>query len=229
MVVCVYNVSMDRLGMYKTKLAAAAQDTNGMELIARYPTHAQLEEFGTLNINNVYVHKIIIGLGILASKSYNVQVANTSTAQFQNVRAYQVGNGMEKNVNSATMATLGMLPPFNVHVQSAQFKIKMAANLSSNVLVANSGIKTAGVANVHMDQFGTEYTVLLMHALMEEDGIKHSKPVNVLIIKCGSINHVSLHKLYALTVECGTSISMHVSALNQLMQLLQLVSRFQFA
>lgn len=88
----------------------------------------------------------------------------------------------------------------------------MVANLFNNVQEVNNGTQTIGSVNAHHKVPGTENIVLQTHAPMEDGGTRLKELANAWIIKYGSMMHVFPHKLYAPTVEFGTTTYTHVPA-----------------
>lgn len=105
---CAYNASMARNGILSNQIALVNQAINGMDNIVKNLIYVQMEEFGILSISNVFVHKDLTGLAIIATLFKNAAEANILIQQFRNVFVNRVFNGMEELVFNATTAEHGM-------------------------------------------------------------------------------------------------------------------------
>lgn len=81
---------------------------NGVGNYVKNPMTVQMEEFGILCTNSVFVPMALIGLVTAVFLSKNVLEDSTLIQLFLNAFAYQDFNGMGKFVSNATMAKFGM-------------------------------------------------------------------------------------------------------------------------
>lgn len=168
---------MDKFGTKEIKHVTVLQELFGTVISVRKIWTVQETESITRLFSSAYVQKNTFGMGISVWCNLIVAVVKSGTNKPSNVTVPHLLTGMDHNVFCVSMEKFGMILKINVNVEMEQVGMENSALLFRNAMVVLCGTKIPGHVNVTLPQFGTEDTVWLTLAKVDNFGMLRKENV----------------------------------------------------